>query len=54
MFERGRKERSAGMMSILMKAERQTVGKIHESRGRIEHELAKVIVGQKEGDPCSF
>ena len=28
--------------------ERQVVEKIHESRGRIERELAKVIVGQKE------
>jgi MoxR-like ATPase len=28
--------------------ERRVVEKIHESRGRIEHELAKVIVGQKE------
>ena len=28
--------------------ERQAVEKIHESRGRIERELAKVIVGQKE------
>ena len=28
--------------------ERQIVEKIHESRGRIERELAKVIVGQKE------
>jgi MoxR-like ATPase len=29
-------------------AERQIVEKIHESRGRIERELAKVIIGQKE------
>ena len=29
--------------------ERQVVEKIHESRGRIERELAKVIVGQKGG-----
>ena len=28
--------------------ERLAVEKIHESRGRIERELAKVIVGQKE------
>jgi MoxR-like ATPase len=28
--------------------ERQTVEKIHESRGRIERELAKVIIGQKD------
>ena len=28
--------------------ERLAVEKIHESRGRIEHELSKVIVGQKE------
>src|SRR5437667_4657806 len=28
--------------------ERQVVEKIHESRGRIERELSKVIVGQKE------
>ncbi len=28
--------------------ERRVVEKIHESRGRIEHELGKVIVGQKE------
>jgi MoxR-like ATPase len=28
--------------------ERQIVEKMHESRGRIEHELAKVIIGQKE------
>jgi MoxR-like ATPase len=28
--------------------ERQVVEKIHESRGRIEHELGKVIVGQRE------
>ena len=28
--------------------ERQIVEKIHESRGRIERELSKVIVGQKE------
>jgi len=28
--------------------ERQVVEKVHESRGRIERELAKVIVGQKE------
>ena len=28
--------------------ERRAVEKIHESRGRIEHELGKVIVGQKE------
>ena len=30
------------------RGERQVVEKIHESRGRIERELAKVIVGQKE------
>ncbi len=29
-------------------AERGVVGKIHESRGRIERELGKVIVGQKD------
>src|ERR1700729_1514569 len=29
-------------------SERQAVEKIHESRGRIERELAKVIVGQKD------
>jgi MoxR-like ATPase len=28
--------------------ERQTVEKIHESRGRIERELSKVIIGQKD------
>ena len=28
--------------------EKQVVEKIHESRGRIERELSKVIVGQKE------
>jgi MoxR-like ATPase len=28
--------------------ERRVVEKVHESRGRIEHELGKVIVGQKE------
>src|SRR6201997_834354 len=28
--------------------EKQVVEKLHESRGRIERELAKVIVGQKE------
>jgi MoxR-like ATPase len=28
--------------------ERQVVEKIHESRGRIEHELGKVIIGQKD------
>src|ERR1700674_5262508 len=28
--------------------ERQAVEKIHESRGRIERELSKVIIGQKE------
>ena len=28
--------------------ERLAVEKVHESRGRIERELAKVIVGQKE------
>jgi len=27
--------------------ERRVVEKIHESRGRIEHELGKVIVGQR-------
>ncbi len=32
----------------LYEEERQVVEKIHESRGRIERELAKVIVGQKE------
>src|SRR5216110_3510669 len=32
----------------IYEGERQVVEKIHESRGRIEHELAKVIVGQKE------
>src|SRR4029079_7219049 len=29
-------------------SERRVVEKVHESRGRIEHELRKVIVGQKE------
>jgi MoxR-like ATPase len=32
----------------LYESERQVVEKIHESRGRIEHELSKVIIGQKE------
>ncbi len=32
----------------LYEEERQVVEKIHESRGRIERELSKVIVGQKE------
>src|SRR5579883_2898123 len=32
----------------IYEGERQVVEKIHESRGRIERELAKVIVGQKE------
>ncbi|HTT73319.1 MAG TPA: MoxR family ATPase [Thermoplasmata archaeon] len=32
----------------LYEEEKQVVEKIHESRGRIEHELSKVIVGQKE------
>jgi MoxR-like ATPase len=32
----------------LFESERQTVAMIHESRGRIERELAKVIVGQRE------
>ena len=32
----------------VFEGERQVVEKIHESRGRIERELAKVIVGQKE------
>ena len=33
--------------------ERQVVEKIHESRGRIERELGKVIVGQKEATSSS-
>jgi MoxR-like ATPase len=32
----------------IYEGERQVVEKIHESRGRIERELSKVIVGQKE------
>src|SRR5437762_3326326 len=32
----------------IYEGEREVVEKIHESRGRIERELAKVIVGQKE------
>ena len=43
-----RKERSWRKTLDAYENERLAVEKIHESRGRIERELAKVIVGQKE------